>query len=100
MRKALKELRYQAEFMAPLFDKRETAQFIHQLQALQDVFGYLNDVHMTPRLIEIQQERQAGGDAARAASYVLGYHDAETAHVWRRAGKAWRKLERSPHFWG
>src|SRR5262245_40491240 len=99
MRKALKELRYQAEFMAPLFDKLESAQFIHQLKALQDVFGYTNDVHMTPRLIEIQQERQAGSNAARAANYALGHHEANAAHVWRRAGKAWRKLERSPHFW-
>jgi len=46
-----------------------------------------------------QQERQAGNDAARAASYALGHHNAEAAHVWRRAGKAWRKLERSPRFW-
>jgi len=99
MRKALKKLRYQAEFMAPLFEKRKSEQFIHQLKALQDVFGYINDVGMAPRLIEIQQERQAGSDAARAASYALGHHNAEAAHVWRRAGKAWRKLERSPRFW-
>ena len=99
MRKALKELRYQAEFMVPLFDKREGKQFIHQLKVLQDVFGYINDVRMAPRLIDIQQERQAGSDAARAANYALGHHDAEAAHVWRRAGKAWRQLERSPQFW-
>lgn len=99
MRKSLKKLRYQAEFMAPLFDKREGKQFIHQLKALQDVFGYINDVRMAPRLIEIQQERQAGSDAARAASYAVGHHGAEAAHVWRRAGKAWRKLECSPRFW-
>src|SRR5215468_2024858 len=99
MRKALKKLRYQAEFMTPLFDAREGKQFIRQLKALQDVFGYLNDVRMTPRLVEIQQERQAGSEAARAASYAAGHHDAEAAHVWRRAGKVWRKLERSPRFW-
>jgi len=58
----------------------------------------MNDVRMTPRLVEIQQERQAGSKAARAANYVAGHHDAEAAHVWRRAGKAWRKLERSPRF--
>ena len=85
--------------MAPLFDKLESAQFIHQLKALQDVFGYINDVHMTPRLSEIQQERQASSDASRAANYALGYHEAEAAHVWRRAGRDWRKLEHSPHFW-
>jgi hypothetical protein len=28
-------------------------------RVLQDVFGYINDVCMAPRLIEIQQERQA-----------------------------------------
>jgi inorganic triphosphatase YgiF len=99
MRKALKELRYQAEFMAPLFDKREAEQFIHQLKALQDVFGYINDVRMASRLVEIQQQRQAGSDAARAAGHALGHHNAEAAHVWRRAGKAWRKLERTPRFW-
>jgi hypothetical protein len=49
MRKALKKLRYQAEFMAPLFDKRECEQFISQLKALQDVFGYINDATMVPR---------------------------------------------------
>ena len=99
MRKALKRLRYQAEFMAPLFDNRDGKQFIHQLRALQDVFGYLNDVRLAPRLIEVQRERQAGSDAARAASYAVGHHDAEAVHVWRRASKAWRKLERSPRFW-
>jgi inorganic triphosphatase YgiF len=99
MRKALKELRYQAEFIVPLFDKREGEQFIRQLKSLQDVFGYLNDIRMTPRLIEIQQDRQTGSNAARAAGYTVGYHDAEAVHVWHRAGKAWRKLERSPQFW-
>jgi hypothetical protein len=53
---------------------------------------------MTPLLIEIQQERQAGGDAARAAKYVLGHHEAEAAHVWRGAAKTWRKIELSRHF--
>ena len=90
---------YQAEFMRPLFDQREGKQFIRQLKALQDVFGYINDVRMTPCLAEIQRERQVGSEAAHAASYAAGHHDAEAAHVWHRAGKAWRKLERSPRFW-
>ena len=62
-----KQSPHQAEFMAPLFDKLESAQFIHQLKPLQDAFGYINDVRMTPRLIEIPRERPAGSDAARAA---------------------------------
>jgi len=33
MRKALKELRYQSEFFAPLFKERATQHFIEQLAA-------------------------------------------------------------------
>jgi CHAD domain-containing protein len=99
MRKALKELRYQAEFFAPLFDKRVTRHFIEQLKALQDVFGYLNDTRMAQRLFEVEYERQTALNAGRAASYTVGRHEAETAHVWRGAGKRWKKLKGSPRFW-
>ena len=99
MRKALKELRYQAEFFAPLFKKRVTWQFVEQLKALQDVFGYLNDARMAPRLVEVQYERQAALKAVRAASYAVGRHEAEADHVWRGASKLWKKLKGSPRFW-
>ena len=99
MRKALKNLRYQTEFFAPLFERRDTRRFIEQLKTLQDVFGYINDVRMAPRLVEVQKQRDAGIDAARAAAYTIGRHEAEAAHVWREAPKAWKDLERSPRFW-
>ena len=99
LRKALKELRYQAEFFAPLFKKRDTRRFIEQLKALQDVFGYINDARMAPRLIEVQHKWEAGGSAARAASYTVGRHEAEAAHVWRGVGKLWKELKGSPRFW-
>jgi CHAD domain-containing protein len=99
MRKALKRLRYQTEFFAPLFRKRDTRNFIEQLKALQDVFGYVNDARMASRLGEVQHKHQAGVNAARAASYALGRHEAEATHVWRDAGKFWKELSRSPRFW-
>jgi len=99
MRKALKNLRYQTEFFAPLFKKRHTRQFIEQLKALQDVFGYLNDAGMASRLVKLQREQQADGNAARAASYTVGRHEAEAAHVWQSAGKLWQQLRGSPRFW-
>jgi triphosphatase len=99
MRKALKNLRYQTEFFAPLFERSDTRRFIEQLKTLQDVFGYINDVRMASRLIEVQKQRDAGIDAARAAAYTIGRHEAEAAHVWREAPKAWKELERSPRFW-
>jgi inorganic triphosphatase YgiF len=100
MRKALKKLRYQAEFFAPLFADKKTEAFVRQLKALQDVFGYVNDVRMAPRLIEIERRHGASGsDAARAAGYTLGHHEAEARHVWHDAAPAWRKLERVSRYW-
>jgi CHAD domain-containing protein len=99
MRKALKNLRYQTEFFPPLFERRDTRRFVEQLKTLQDVFGYINDVRLAPRLIEVQKQRNAGIDAPRAAAFTIGRHEPEAAHVWREAPKAWKDLERSPRFW-
>ena len=99
MRKALKKLRYQTEFFAPLFGKRNSGPFIAQLKALQDVFGYVNDARMASKLVDIQKAERAGEYAARAAGYIAGQHDAEARHVWRDARKPWTALERSPRFW-
>ena len=99
MRKVLKTLRYQAEFFAPLFGKRHTERFIERLKALQDVFGYINDVRMAPKLVELQKQSNAGIDAARAASYAVGHHEAQAAHVWRSAGDAWNDLKHARRFW-
>ena len=99
MRKALKKLRYQAEFFAPLFAKRKTQGFVHQLKALQDVFGYVNDVRLAPKLSDLHQQGECNIDTARAASYILGRHEAEAKHVWRRAAPAWKDLQRTPRFW-
>jgi CHAD domain len=86
MRKALKNLRYQTEFFTPLFERRDTRRFIEQLKTLQDVFGYVNDVRMASRLIDVQERRHAGIDAARAAAYTIGRHEAEASHVWHAQG--------------
>jgi CHAD domain-containing protein len=53
MCKALKELRYQTEYFAQLFWRRDTRDFVEQLKALQDVFGYINDARLAPRLAEV-----------------------------------------------
>ena len=99
MRKALKRLRYQAEFFAPLFAKHGTERFIERLKKLQDVFGYTNDVRMAPKLVELQKQSGSGAEAARAAGYTEGYHETEAVHVWRQADGAWLDLKRAKRFW-
>jgi triphosphatase len=98
MRKSLKQLRYLAEFFSPLFAKGKTRRFIERLKVLQDVFGYMNDVHMAQKLRTIQR-RYSTPKALRSVDYILGWHDAAAREVWRRADKSWKHLEGSPSFW-
>jgi triphosphatase len=96
MRKTLKRLRYQAEFFAPAFGRQNAHAFVKQLETLQDVFGYLNDVHMAPRLYALAG---AATEPARAAGYIVGRHEAEARHVWAAAKPAWKSLKRTEEFW-
>jgi inorganic triphosphatase YgiF len=98
MRKSLKQLRYLAEFFSPLFAKGKTRRFIERLKVLQDVFGYMNDVHMAQKLRTIQKQ-YTSPKALRSVDYILGWHDAAAREVWGRANRSWKQLEGSPSFW-
>jgi triphosphatase len=99
LRKALKKLRYMAEFFTPLFDKSQTAKFVKRLKTMQHVLGYLNDVRMAPRLEAVRERHHGDMEAAKVAAYIIGRHDAEAQHVWSQADKAWKALAASPRFW-
>ncbi|HJU30631.1 MAG TPA: CHAD domain-containing protein [Hyphomicrobiaceae bacterium] len=100
MRKALKQLRYTAEFFASLYPARATRRFIKEVRALQEVFGYLNDVAAAERLTAICNTACAESpEAQRAAGYILGWHNAQAARAWRHAHAGWKKLEAMPRFW-
>jgi inorganic triphosphatase YgiF len=98
LRKSLKHLRYISEFFAPAFQKEKTtSRFMRRLKELQDVFGYMNDVNMAGQLKSIAEATK--GATALAAHYIMGWHEAETRHVWMHASHAWKQLERTPKFW-
>jgi triphosphatase len=100
MRKALKTLRYTAEFFASLYPGQATRQFIKEIRNLQEVFGYLNDVVAAERLNAICHEGCGESrEAQRAAGYVLGWHNAQAAHAWKDAHEGWQKLASAPRFW-
>jgi hypothetical protein len=69
------------------------------LKTLQDVFGYINDARMAPKLAELCQQGGANTLAERATGYAAGYHEARAAHVWRDADGAWRGFKRAKRFW-
>jgi inorganic triphosphatase YgiF len=99
MRKALKKLRYTAEFLAPLYPKNKAAVFIRRLKQLQDIFGYVNDVRMAAALTGIARRHSRATAPLVAAGIVLGYHEAEAEAAWLRAHRAWHRLKASGPFW-
>jgi inorganic triphosphatase YgiF len=100
MRKALKTLRYTAEFFASLYPTQATRRFIKQIRSLQEEFGYLNDVVAAERLTTICREACPDNcEAQRAAGFVLGWHNAHAVQGWKDAQKGWRKLNALPRFW-
>jgi CHAD domain-containing protein len=100
MRKALKGLRYMSEFFGSLYEAPRVERFVRKMKRLQDVFGYLNDVSTAKALDQICDAHCADSrEARRAAGYVLGWHDVMAECAWKRAAKAWRRLEKSPQFW-
>jgi triphosphatase len=100
MRKALKGFRYAAEFFGSLYDKDKVDRFVKDLKALQDVFGYVNDVATAKAFNAICHERCGESrEAQRAAGYILGWHDVNAQRVWDTVPKEWRRLKKDKHFW-
>ncbi len=99
MRRSLKKLRYMTEFFAPIFPSKDVKPFVKQLKALQDVFGYVNDVRMAEQLRTIAVEHGEGPDCAVAAGIVLGTHEERAAEAWTHAQEEWRQLKSQDRFW-
>lgn len=100
LRKRLKSLRYTAEFFASLYPGAEMGRFLKRLRRLLDVFGYLNDVAMAERLVDLcRGERQADSGRDIAAGYVVGWHSARAQQAWETVPRRWRQLKRSLHYW-
>ena len=100
LRKRLKSLRYTAEFFASLYPGAEMGRFLKRLRRLLDVFGYLNDVAMAERLIDLcRAERQSDSGRDIAAGYVVGWHSARSQQAWETVPRRWRELKRSLHYW-
>ena len=70
-----------------------------ELKALQDVFGYVNDVRMAEQLRTIAAEHGEGPDCAVAAGVVLGTHEERAAEAWTHAQEEWRRLQSQDRFW-
>ncbi|MGF1658611.1 MAG: CHAD domain-containing protein [Rubrimonas sp.] len=100
LRKALKKLRYAAEFFAPLFKVKPTAAFIRTLKTLQDDFGALQDMAMAEAALTGPDAPAAADPAAqRAVGRVLATSEARAEAHWSHAKRDWRALSEARKFW-
>jgi triphosphatase len=99
MRKALKALRYAVEFFRPIYPRKASRRFLEDLKDLQEIFGYLNDVAMAKKLMDLSPVHAFDAELQRAAGYVLGWHAARANEEWAAARERWRQLECAPRFW-
>lgn len=100
LRKALKGLRYTAEFFRSFYPKKDVAAFLEKTKRVLEVFGHLNDAAMAGEMLE------ASGIAARpeplmqrGVGWLLGAGQTRAEIDWRDAGRAWRDLKHALPFW-
>ena len=100
LRKKLKALRYTAEFFDGLGKPYKMKAFVRELRALQEIFGYLNDVVMAEKLVEMDPgTRSDRDDALKAAGFVMGWHLANAENAWSHAQERWQALADVETWW-
>ncbi|HEY8580867.1 MAG TPA: CHAD domain-containing protein, partial [Beijerinckiaceae bacterium] len=99
VRIALKNLRYGADFFAPLFDaERDAKAFAKSLSRLQDVLGAYND-SVVARGVAGACEAEAGPAASRAAGAVCGWCARGVVDADETLLDAWKRYRKAPRFW-
>ncbi len=100
VRVAAKELRYAAEFFAPLFRHAGASDYIGALSELQGTLGHLNDMAAAARLLdEIMAPVKSDVELSHAAGIVRGWTAAMSARELERLPKSWRQFAKAKPFW-
>jgi triphosphatase len=100
LRKALKTLRYQVELFGPIYKKRQVAKFLASSRKLQHDFGYLNDVVLARRLVDLAGTDHAGdSEVHHVVGFVIGWHTARAEQRMASLEADWHALRKVPRFW-
>ncbi len=91
-----KQLRYAAEFFAPLYPAKTTRPFLDLLGELQDGLGQLNDIAVAGTRLTMGQ---SGDGLAWAAGLVAGWHAGRRPGLLAEAGRLWKRYRKIHRFW-
>ena len=108
LRKAVKKLRYAAEFFGELYD-HSPKRYIKRLSGLQDVLGRFNDVAVARKLMdEIERSTartgedgiaRTDGDVHHVSGLIGGWHAARTTAAQNKLRERWRGFLAAERFW-
>ncbi len=103
LRKRLKSLKYAVGFFGSLYPKKQVSKQIGRLNALQDLFGSLNDLAVAEEivrtLIKHSDDMPHQLEIAEAGGRVLGWHGARADNSWAAAPDTWSAFQSAAPFW-
>ena len=90
-------MRYAADTLFSLFNRKNPQRFTEMLASLQDELGYTNDRRVALQLLQqlAKKKRSAAFDLGRFS----GTLEIETLQRERQPSDAWRSLSRMKLFW-
>ncbi len=95
LRIAVKKLRYELDFLAPLMRKQPTHKMTARLAGVQDILGTMNDVATAAAQVETALRRHRSAQAARLRLALHAWRAAQGKASQRKfaaAWKAWRQV--------
>ena len=98
LRKSLKKLRYGAEDLAGLYDRKRTRSYLRRCKQVLDLLGAINDAAVTERLSG-ELGRDGAAELAPALAALGRWNDARREQSLRRLEKAWTRLREASPFW-
>jgi inorganic triphosphatase YgiF len=94
LRKRLKELRYAATFLRPLYPGKPAQRYSSRLSDLQDVLGELNDYETARALVP-----HAAGPGEPRVDALLAAIEAASDEALNALPPTWRRFKRTKPFW-
>lgn len=99
-RKAAKTLRYTFDLYVSLYPERRALEMAVNLKAMQDAFGALNDLTLTPHLDRLRDAAPEDVALAHATGFLSGAMTARAEHAREDARAAWKIVRSTALFRG
>jgi inorganic triphosphatase YgiF len=99
LRIEIKKLRYACEFLASLYPRRKSRDYLKRLALLQEVLGGINDAAAAVRLVHTLTSRASRSQMPTAVGYMRGYLVAQIESQLEVLAQDWVRFERARPFW-